>query len=110
MTLVSMKLDPREARDSLCCAPDESDGPKYPYGLRIDLDHEALTKLGIDTLPVAGSTATLQAQVEVVTATDESTQEGRRLHLTLQITDLALQLGGDKTAAQKLYDRSNLNP
>ena len=58
MQLVSMQLTEAEAKEESGIAPatSESDLPRYPYGLCLDLDDEALQKLGITDMPAVGST------------------------------------------------------
>lgn len=91
MDLVNMKSPPREKTaqaDGCCSSPDE---PAYPYGLRISLDDDSLTKLGITELPKVGSPMHVLAVVEIVSTSDyESKEGGERKSLELQITDMAL--------------------
>lgn len=116
MKLQSMALSPEEAKEMMgdCCAPsmmsDEDKGPKYPYGLTIYLCDETLAKLNLGTLPDVGTKFTLMAIVEVTSNSQRQTQDGKDVSMDLQITDMALSSGPDKTPAQSLYSASKMNP
>lgn len=91
MQLVSMQLTEQEAKEESCIAsPSESDLPRYPYGLCLDLDDEALAKLGITDLPAVGTTMQLVAHVRVTRISQYENQEGKDACLGLQITDMGL--------------------
>lgn len=111
MQLVSMKKSPeemRESKDTACCAP-ESDQPAYPYGLRIDLNDETLAKLGVTELPAVGTTMKLMALVEVTSASQYESKDGKDRTICLQITDMAVDSGAapaarsDSDIASSLY-------
>lgn len=95
--MISMKLTPAEAKQEsgVTAAPDDSDRPAYPYGLTICLDDDALTKLGITSLPDVGTPFVLTARVEVCSASQYQNQNGTDRNLSLQITDM--QLDPEKT-------------
>lgn len=62
----------------------------YPYGLRIELDHEGMKKLGMKKLPKVGSLMKLAAHAKVTSAR-ESSDEGDtspRRSASMQITHL----------------------
>lgn len=89
------------------CAPgsgNKYEGPKYPYGLEIRLENEALKKLGLTTLPKVGKNVRLRAIccVSAVSVSERESGEDNRC-LTLQIEQLAL--GGDpETMEEALED------
>jgi hypothetical protein len=108
MKLVNMKLPPPEPYKP----PPETvlaEGPKYPWGLCLRLDDDALTKLGIADLPDVGTEWTVVAKARVTSARAEeyAGEGGSGSHkcLELQITDLGLEPAGDDEgpAADKLY-------
>lgn len=88
-TLISMELSPAEAKEETSPA---YEAPKYPWGLCIDLNEDALKKLGIDKLPDVGSTMSIVAKAEVQSASESQYQgdEAKRMSLSLQITDMAV--------------------
>lgn len=95
MELKSMKLPPRDKTTeekmypTMCC--DDGDGPKYPYGLCINLDELQLDALGLTDLPKVGATITLQAKAEVSSVSENQTQDGTRRSVSIQITSLGLE-------------------
>lgn len=61
--LINMKLD-RKAREASTAAEVKPEGPRYPWGLSLTLDNEALDKLGL-ALPDVGTKFTVMAQANV---------------------------------------------
>lgn len=100
-TLINMELSAAEAKQEV--SPD-TDGPKYPWGLCLTLDNDALKKLNIDTLPVIGSKLRLIAEVEVSGVRAYSSQQSESdTSMDLQITDMSLS--GESSAASVLYGK-----
>lgn len=99
MQLVSMQLTESEAKEESGIASATEDLPRYPYGLCLDLDDEALTKLGITDMPAVGSTLQLVARVRVTRISQYENQEGKDACLGLQITDMGL--GSDAAPAAR---------
>lgn len=106
MAMVNMKMSTEVAKE--WAEPTADDAPRYPYGLQLNLDDEALEKLGITQVPAVGTKMTLTAVVEVCSTSAYATQEGEsEASVSLQITDMELSSGqqaGD--AATLLYGRS----
>lgn len=50
--------------------PKGLDGDTYPYGLRVRLGHEEMSKLGMDTMPKVGDKVHLQSHAHVVSASE----------------------------------------
>lgn len=101
----SMALTAEEAKEytDTISPRDPGDAPKYPYGLCLYLNDETLKKLGIEGLPVVGSTMTLEAKVIVVSIGMSQQQDGdKEQRAELQITDMDLH-GETKSAASVLY-------
>src|SRR5690349_20212871 len=106
MKLVSMKLSPaaQEKAVDACCAPPAPDAPRYPWGLTLNLDNEALDKLGIEKMPAAGAELLLVAKVSVTRTGSVDTAEGGKMRdLALQVTDMALEKSGRKSTAEALF-------
>ncbi len=88
----------REKREKAWSEP-KAEMPEYPYGMRIQLDHETLKKLGIDELPAVGSYLALEARVCVrETAENDDIYNGgdKRRSMTVQIEKMALESAGDE--------------
>lgn len=73
---------------------------KYPYGLRITLNKEALKKLGLSSKDFSsGQTGTLEASYTVISTSDRTSIEGGdNMSVELQITGLALSQNKKKSA------------
>lgn len=65
-------------------------GPDYPYGLRVNLDHDGLKKVGMEDMPEVGSEVHLQAKAHVVSARSEKREGSEERHLEMQITHLGV--------------------
>jgi len=101
--VVDMKLSPAEVKEY--STPSLYEGPRYPYGLRLDLDTEALEKLGLDQMPAVGSVFMVAAlaQVENISASDGLVGEKRR-NVCLQITAMDM-VQKREPVADRLYGK-----
>ena len=88
--LVSMKLS-KQSRQEATPQAVESQGPEYPYGLRLSLDEDSLEKLGIEELLEAGKSVHVVAKAEIVSVSHQESAHGKpHRSVELQITDLAV--------------------
>lgn len=97
MKLTNMKMAAQKAKEE--CAPTSlaTDAPRYPWGLCLTLEYDALEKLGIEDLPEVDTELTLTAKVVVTGTSSRQTQGGEeQKSLSLQITDMALAGAKDK--------------
>ena len=88
--LTDMKITKKERKkmDEPCSVGCGPSGDRYPYGLELRLDDESMKKLGIE-LPAVGKEISVTAKATVNEASArESTDGGKRLSCTLQITKL----------------------
>jgi len=88
MKLASMKLDPEQQKkeaDSMV-----TDKPVYPWGLCVELNEDALQKLGMKDLPDVDDSMTLTARVVVTSVSSNATTDGENRRVSLQITDMEL--------------------
>lgn len=95
MELKSLKLAPAESKKEMGYPSPSTeaakDGPRYPWGTSIDLNDEALSKLGITKLPEVGETLAVEARVTVTSVSSSQTIAGEaRRSCCLQITELGL--------------------
>lgn len=102
--MVNMKMSAEEAKE-YAGAVSPSQAPEYPYGLCIDLDDDALSKLGLAQLPEVGAEMTMMAKVIVTRVSSNKTQAGETESCVgLQITDMELnQPAGRRDIAMSLY-------
>lgn len=103
--LVSMKIDPAK-REDYAKPSTLADAPVYPYGLCVHLDGEVMEKLGMKTLPAAGTDLRLTAKVTVTSVSENSySTAGKtetRQSMSVQITAMALDATSSDTA-KSLY-------
>jgi len=104
MTMKSMALGQKERKKYALepCGSDRNKGPKYPWGLRLDLEDETLKKLGIDVSELSsGSEVTLRGKAMISGISVNDSDGKKRSSLSLQITHLELPVEGDFAAAFK---------
>lgn len=102
MELKSMKVSKAEKKEHMdaMCKPMDNE---YPYGLRINLEEDAISKMGI-SLPAVGSKMKLEAVVEVCNVSMyEGEGNHKRRSMSLQITEMGLEKSASSDAAKKLY-------
>ncbi len=93
--MASMKRPKVKGTKNPSVEPSSPHMDKYPYGLRIELDHEGMKKLGMKKLPKVGSKHKITAHAHVVSAS-ESHHEGDKKSnrsASMQITHMALEKG-----------------
>jgi hypothetical protein len=102
--MVSMKMSKKEAKEQNEC-PTVADSPQYPYGLSINLDNDALDKLGLGTGVEVGDEVSIIAKAKVTSKSGYETMVGGAENsIGLQITDM--EVSGEATKAGKtLYDK-----
>ena len=100
--LKSMKLNKKEQKDAELGV--ESEPVEFPWGLRLQLDDEAVTKLGTPSLRV-GDEVLVAAKATVSSVSSHESKEGEvDLNISLQITDMALsEESTDTDRAAKMF-------
>lgn len=68
------------------------EGDKYPYGLRVDLGHEEMQKLGMDSMPKVGDKVHLESHAHVVSASEHSNEGDEEPHrrVSLELRHMAV--------------------
>ena len=112
--LIDMKLKPQPKAEEKTLLSVDSDRPEYPYGLRISLDDESLTKLGMSELPTVDAEFILEALTCVIGVSRNYTQDPGTQHRLLELQIKTLQLTPAKeqseaSHAQQLYSNSGMN-
>lgn len=88
----SMKRSKASQKD--VAMPSMPKGEDYPYGLRLDLDHDTLKKLGVTKMPKAGALHKIVAHAKVHRAEESSSSDGgKRRNLSMQITKMSMKPG-----------------
>ncbi len=102
MKLIDMKRQ-SETEDSTMLSPKTQD--EYPWGLRISLDDETLTKLGMAELPKIGAEYKLVALACVVSISQNESSEGKpSRHVELQIEQMMLMPAAEEEGEDKGED------
>jgi hypothetical protein len=93
--------------------PPKSDAPAgdtYPHGLSVRLDHESLSKLGVNKLPAVGDKLHLHAHAHVTHVSEEHGEGGKsRRHVELQLRKMDLQQKPNDEAEQKEGMKAAMN-
>lgn len=99
-----MKLPKSRRKEMEVAATAPGSAPAYPWGLQLQLDTEALKKLGIKDLPDVGAECVIHG-VAKVTRVGESASEHDKgsKHVELQITKLGLAHDEDAKAFERGY-------
>ena len=88
--LTDMARTEEDLKGSDRSVPISVDEDRYPWGLRISLTQDELTKLGVDTSDwEIGGVFHIHALVKVVSKSEDATVHGERCNVGLQITHLA---------------------
>lgn len=111
MQPISMALTDKEKVEKADFKPDATDIPDYPYGLRIILSQEEMRKIGSirDQLD-SEVRVSLVGKGKVVSTSSESVMGMTERSVTIQITDLALEIFEEgPSRADRLYGNSIVN-
>jgi hypothetical protein len=101
--MVDMKMSKEEAKEE--CQPSESQLPRYPYGLELSLDDDAIEKLSLADVSV-GDVVTISALAKVTRKSGYETMIGdSETSIGLQITDMEASSSSTKTT-KTLYDNN----
>jgi hypothetical protein len=91
MKMADMKRKklPKEKSPSVVDAPLNRED--YPYGLRIELDHDGMKKLGLKKMPKVGSKHQMRIHAKVTHASERSDEHDKkpRREVSMQITHMA---------------------
>lgn len=100
--LVSMKLTPKQKKEMT--EPFPLDEEKFPFGLRIDLQDEQVSKLGLEGV-AAGTEVKVMALANVKgVRVNDTDRKGKNISVELQITGMAVDTGkSDKEKADVLF-------
>ena len=91
--MIDMKLAKEKAKKMASCCPEPAGkGPRYPYGLELNLEKDQLKKLGISTKGrKVGEKGNIVAEYEVTRLSETQNQSGEDSQsMALQITKLKI--------------------
>lgn len=98
--MVSMELNPSEAKEAMACPSPAL--PLYPYGLCISLTQEELEKLDVDYSDWSvGDMFHLHALAKITNINQSETTEGNRCRVEMQIIALT---GEDEDEENEEYE------
>jgi hypothetical protein len=108
MPLTNMQMSAEEAKE-YTQPMTAGDAPKYPYGLCLCLNDDALKKLGInEPLPV-GTEVIITAKAKVTSAGAREELDGdKHTNMDLQITDMELSTGAKQADPKAFYPNSSM--
>ena len=91
--MIDMKLAKEKAKKMATgCEPSVGKGPRYPYGLELNLEKDQLKKLGLSTKGrKVGEKGTIVAEYEISSISERQQQSGEdSQNMSLQITKLKI--------------------
>lgn len=95
------KADKKAADKEMRASPGDG-GPDYPYGTRVELNHDTLKKIGLHDgeMPKTGTEVNLRAKGHISSTTDNQRDGGSDRRIEVQLTHLPHRLGiGDEDEA-----------
>ena len=102
--MVDMKMSKEEAKEQ--CSPSMDESPRYPYGLSITLDDDALGKLAIGDSINVGDEVLITAKATVTSKSGYQTMVGdSESTVGLQITDMEVTGTASTKTTKALYDK-----
>jgi hypothetical protein len=86
--------------------PSNMSGDKYPYGLRVDLGHEEMQKLGMDSMPKVGDKVHLESHAHVVSASEHHNEGDEEPHrrVSLELRHMAVSPQAEGTVPDATAD------
>lgn len=109
MKLTDLKRTKKEMKGSQPIAVDSGEVEKYPYGLRLNLRKEELSKLGIKIDSVKmGQRVKVEAETEIVGISESQYPNDSSENISFQIQKIALDLG--KTKMGSYSDQQSKGP
>lgn len=94
--LAHMERTKAEKKEANGLVMPKSEGPDYPYGLRIHLNQEDLQKIGMNDMPEAGNEVHLHAKARVSSVSSDQRDGGKEeRRMELQITHLGIHHKAD---------------
>jgi hypothetical protein len=105
--MADMKMSKEEKKEQE--SPMSTEEQAYPYGLRIDLNDDSMTKLGLDSPPKVGATFRIMALADVVSVSSYSSMStDQERSMSLQITDMEMAEGtpAGESAAKTILSKS----
>lgn len=105
--MINMKMSKEEATEQCSPSSVETEMPRYPYGLELSLDDDAMEKLGIGDGLNVGDEVQITAMAKVTRKSGYETLVGDSENsISLQITDM--EVSGTPSEAKSLYPNSKM--
>ncbi len=115
MEMVDLKLSKQEMKEKEgpgVPTQGKPEGPRYPYGTRIELDNEVMDRCNMELSEYEiGDTVVIHAQAKVTSLSmDKSDYENKeRKRMSLQITHLGIESGGDEEEEMDDTEESDMD-
>ncbi len=101
--LVDMKMSKKQSKGEVCCADDEK-GPRYPYGLAINLNSDSLKKLGFSKLPAVGTEMRVVGVGRITRASENRSQRGVDRDVNIQLEQVEVKPSKKATAVDAVTE------
>ena len=102
MGMKSLKISAKKAKEMNESTLVGREEDRYPYGTRIDLDKDALEKLGIKNLPAVGTEMMIECKVTVIGVRESASRENTSRSMELQITAMDIEADEDEVPEGEL--------
>jgi hypothetical protein len=101
VAMTDMRRSNTREKDSGVNATSNDDGPQYPMGLKVHLDHESMKKMGMKEMPGVGAEVGFHGKAHVTAARAEKREgDDETRHVELQISHLGLHHKPDGMTGQ----------
>ena len=102
--MINLSMSEMEKKEQAAPTSVLYDTPNYPYGLKIQIDHETYEKImGNSEPPKVGSKMIMHAQVEVCSVyADAGKDDEPKYSMGLQITDMELKQSEAKKSVESI--------
>lgn len=100
--LTNMKMSKEKAKTEHMCEPES--GPRFPHGLRVELNDDSLAKLGMTTLPTVGEEMIVVGIGKVTNVSQHDSGNNKSRNVSIQLEKMEVGPTTEKTAVDAVTD------